>query len=118
MSKRAMYADTLRQTPRGAWPEYLTEHSGLPGPRANLELMQAVADVGDQGDFDALISGGDEYLVCCGVVGLGALLAAAADEQLVTRLRTHASDERWRVREAVAMALQRLSDADPARLAT
>jgi hypothetical protein len=32
------------------------------------------------------------------------------------RLRTHAADVRWRVREAVAMALQRLGDADTTRL--
>ncbi len=29
------------------WEPYLHEHSGLPGPRANLELARAVADLGD-----------------------------------------------------------------------
>ena len=28
------------------WEPYLVDHSGLPGPRANLELIAAVADEG------------------------------------------------------------------------
>ena len=28
------------------WDEYLLHESGLPGPRGNLELAQAVADLG------------------------------------------------------------------------
>ena len=30
------------------WEPYLLDHSGLPGPRANLELIAAVADEGDE----------------------------------------------------------------------
>jgi hypothetical protein len=100
---------------RARWPAYLTEHSGLPGPRGTIELGQAVADAGDLPLFDALITTDDEYLTFCGVVGLGAVLAAG-DEAMTTRLRRHAGDDRWRVREAVAMALQRLGDADLLRL--
>lgn len=97
---------------------YLRENSGLPGPRGNLELMQAVADEGDAAYFDQLIATDEEYLVCCGVVGLGRLLAEHADTDQLRRLRGHATDARWRVREAVAMALQRLGDADLPRLLT
>jgi hypothetical protein len=53
----------------------------------------------------------EEYLACCGVAGLGRLLAAGRPD-LLERLRRHASDPRWRVREAVAIALQRWGDDD------
>jgi HEAT repeat protein len=105
----------LRHLPETEWPAYLSEHSGLPGPRGNLELIEAVADVGDRAVFDRLSASDDEYLTCCGVVGLGKILAGG-DAGIEARLRDHASDPRWRVREAVAMALQRLGDADLARL--
>jgi hypothetical protein len=51
----------------------------------------------------------------CGTVGLGRLLAEGRDD-LLPRLRRLAGDRRWRVREAVAMALQRLGDANLERL--
>jgi hypothetical protein len=53
----------------------------------------------------------EEYLACCGVAALGPLLAAGRPD-LLERLRRHASDPRWRVREAVAIALQRWGDDD------
>jgi HEAT repeat protein len=106
---------TLRGLDESRWPAYLSEHSGLPGPRGNLELIQAVADVGDRAMFDGLIATDDEYLTACGVVGLGAVLAAG-DDSIEPLLRRHSTDERWRVREAVAMALQRLGDTDLPRL--
>jgi hypothetical protein len=45
----------------------------------------------------------------CGVVGLGRLVAEGERGHLAL-LRRLAADERWRVREAVAMALQRWGD--------
>lgn len=117
MGKRDEHAAAVRGIDPVRLPAYLTQRSGLPGPRANLELIAAVADVGDLALFDRLIDTDDEYLVCCGVVGLGAVLAAGPDPAIEARLRRHATDERWRVREAVAMALQRVGDADPDRLA-
>lgn len=94
---------------RAAWPAYLDAHSGLPGPRGNIELALAVADLGDAALFDELIASGDEYRTFCGVVGIG---EAAADPRVAARLRELSKDGRWRVREAVAMGLQRLGDAD------
>jgi hypothetical protein len=114
MGRRAQYQAELAVLDTARWPAYLAERSGLPGPRANLELAEAVADAGDAAAFDRLIASGDEYLTMCGVVGLGRLLVA--DLAVEARLREHAGDIRWRVREAVAMALQRLGDAEPARL--
>ena len=51
------------------------------------------------------------FLVFCGVVGLGKLIAAG-DVSELGRLRSYASDGRWRIREAVAMALQSIGGAD------
>jgi hypothetical protein len=113
-TRRRQYRDALGALAHPDWPAYLGEHSGLPGPRANLELANAVADAGGDAVFDTLIATGDEYLVLCGVIGLGRRLAEGSD--VVARLKEHAADPRWRLREGVAMALQRLGDADPARL--
>lgn len=114
MGRRDQYRVELRRLDPTRWMAYLQEGSGLPGPRANIELAQAVADEGGPAEFDRLLATGDEYLVFCGVIGLGRLLAQGADVQ--ARLHDHAADARWRVREAVAMALQRLGDADLPRL--
>ncbi|WP_199424836.1 HEAT repeat domain-containing protein [Actinotalea solisilvae] len=116
MTRAQEYRDALLSLPVDRRPAYLTEHSGLPGPRANLELAQVMAELADPPSIDALIATGDEYLVLCGVVGLGRLLADGAGEDVERRLHGHAGDARWRVHEAVAMALQRLGDGDPVRL--
>ncbi|MGZ4608711.1 MAG: HEAT repeat domain-containing protein [Actinomycetes bacterium] len=115
MRRVDQYRAELRALATSDWPAYLGEHSGLPGPRGNIELAQAVAEEADSASLDAFIATDDEYLVFCGVVGLGRMLAEAADDT-EQRLRVHATDGRWRVREAVAMALQRLGDADLSRL--
>jgi hypothetical protein len=93
------------------WLPYLTDHSGLPGPRGNLELVAACAEVADRGRAEALVATGDEFATVCGLVALGRL-SAAGDERDVEVLRRHAGDQRWRVREGVAMALQRAGDDD------
>jgi hypothetical protein len=109
------YRAELRSLKKAEWARYLSEHSGLPGPRGNIELAQAVAEEADPKRIDAFIASGDEYLVFCGVIGLGRLSAAGV-RGVEQRLRVHATDDRWRVREGVAMALQRLGDADLPRL--
>ncbi len=102
------------------WDAYLLAESGLPGPRGNLELAQAVADEGDAELFwrytgysadAAPVNSPYEFLAFCGVVGLGRLLAEG-NRDLLQTLRRFASDPRWRLREAVAMAMQRLGDTD------
>jgi hypothetical protein len=114
VGRRDQYRAALRGLDVRQWPQYLREHSGLPGPRGNIELAQAVADEGDPALFDRMIDTDDEYEVFCAVIGLGRLSAEGAD--VLARLHGHAVDPRWRVREAVAMALQRLGDADLPRL--
>jgi hypothetical protein len=92
----------------------------LPGPRGNLELAQAFADVGNEKLIKEYISidaneaptnSPKVFLTFCGVVGLGTLINRGKLDYL-KQLRKFASDSRWRIREAVAMALQRVGDAD------
>src|SRR4030043_606421 len=106
------------------WDAYLLEESGLPGPRGNIELAQVVADEGDRQLFiryiaytaeKAPVNSPYEFLTFCGVVGLGRLLTEG-DYDLLNTLHRYASDPRWRMREAVAMALQRLGDVNRERL--
>ena len=96
------------------WDEYLMQESGLPGPRGNLELIDAVAKIGDEEKYlhlltftpdKAPVNSPQEFLAACGTVGLGKLIKEGKIEYLKL-LRSLASDPRWRTREAVAMALQ------------
>ena len=122
MTKADEYRAQLRAL--DDWDEYLLKESGLPGPRGNLELAHVVADEGDPDLFRRYIpytaeqaptNSPYEFLAFCGIVGLGRLLAEG-DRDVLEILRCAASDPRWRTREAVAMALQRLGDADMAQL--
>jgi len=112
MSKVQTYIEILKGFEN--WDDYLMQESGLPGPRGNLELIQAVAEVGDEKTFLHLLSftpdkapvnTQEEFLACCGTVGLGKLVVEGKREYL-KKLRLLASDTRWRTRECVAMALQ------------
>src|SRR5512141_350563 len=85
------------------WDLFLMKESGLPGPRANLELVQAVADEGTLDLFQryltytpdrASTNSPEVFLTVCGVVGLGRLLAEGDDHQLAV-LHDCANDPRW-----------------------
>ncbi|MGB7872766.1 MAG: hypothetical protein WBL25_00170, partial [Anaerolineales bacterium] len=98
------------------WDEYLRGESNLPGPRGNLELAHAAADLEDRTRVEhflgftpqrAPVNTPDEFLAFCGVEGLGRLIAEGQTDLWPT-LHVYASDPRWRIREAVAMALQRV----------
>lgn len=106
------------------WDEYLMANSGLPGPRGNIELAEAAADLQTPAgirrwltwDEDrAPVNSPQEFLAFCGALGLGRLVVDG-DEPALVELRRCASDGRWRTREAVAMALQRIGDNDFDRL--
>ncbi len=118
MNKADTYRETLKMLDH--WDEFLLTESGLPGRRANLELAQVVADEGSEELFARYLSFGPdeaptnspyEFLAFCGIVGLGRILAEGKME-LLEMLRPYSSDPRWRIREAVAMALQRLGKKD------
>lgn len=111
MTKRSDYRAVLESLPLDQWLPYLDSESGLPGPRGNLELVEAFADVADPGLIRRCVGSPDEYLAMCAAVGLGRLLAEG-DRRAAETLRAMAEDGRWRVREGVAMALQRVGDAD------
>jgi hypothetical protein len=122
MTKAEDYRTVLHEL--SDWDPYLLKKSGLPGPRGNIELAQVVADEGDRQLFQryiaytadiAPVNSPYEFLAFCGVVGLGRLLAEG-DYGILKTLRRYASDPRWRIREAVAMALQRLGDVNMGQL--
>lgn len=114
--------------------DYLLSNSNLPGPRGNIELAAAFGDVA--GDFARQVQGVEqlwalcarltelsadeapvndprEFLPFCGAVGLGAIGSASTTfyEPALLALRPLARDPRWRMREGVCFALQRLAAA-------
>ena len=101
---------TLAGLQSDSWDSYLRASSGLPGPRANLALAQAAADLGDERTFRRWLDSDHEYLVMCGTIGIGRLIAQGRGH-LWPLLRAAADDPRWRVREAVAMGLHRIGEA-------
>jgi hypothetical protein len=114
------YRRLLNKIPKEDWEVFLLRESRLPGVRANLELVQAVAEEGTETLFvgwlrydpiSAPTNTPEVFLPVCGLVGLGKVLAQGKREVLEI-LRRHASDPRWRVREAVCMALQRWGEVD------
>jgi hypothetical protein len=122
VNKSELYRVKLRQL--DDWTPFLLRESGLPGPRGNLELAHAVAAEGDRARFRRYLAYGPdqaptnspyEFLVFCGLLGLGRLVAEGEREHLAT-LRRYSNDPRWRMREAVAMALQWFGREDMAGL--
>lgn len=118
MGKRDAYVEQLKLVQD--WEAFLKRHSGLPGPRGNLELAQAAADAGSKRQFkewlhydeaSAPVNTQGEFVAFCGVVGYGRLVAEGEISAL-RLLRKWASDGRWRLREAVAMAMQRYGERD------
>jgi hypothetical protein len=108
-----------------SWDDFLRSESGLPGPRGNLELMRAYADLVDPEQAHRHADIGPEegpentpegFLAVCGTRALGRLLLSGADSDL-DRLERAAADPRWRVREAAAMAIQDIGAKEPARAA-
>jgi hypothetical protein len=116
MSKIDDYRQKLKKLDN--WIPYLKMNSGLPGPRGNLELAQAVVEEANEKQIEEFLSFSSEkarentpevFILFCGVFGLGKLIANG-NQEYFTRLRTYASDHRWRIREATAMALQLVGD--------
>jgi hypothetical protein len=106
---------------------YIVLHSNLPGPRGNLELASAWAEVvgawAEKADeslwqlvtkmaslpaSQAPANDPQELIAFCGALGIGVVGAAneIRSHEALAALRNLARDPRWRMREAVAMALQ------------
>ena len=118
MTKREQIINELHQTEN--WLNYIESHSELPGKRANLELLDVVADLGNEELFLECLKYNEstaptntpgEFVAACGVTGLGKLIIEGKNKYLGT-LRSYASDNRWRVREGVAFALQYIGKKD------
>lgn len=117
--------------------DLLEKSSGLPGPRANLELMysfarsvasmnlqewqwEVIVEMASISPSKAPVNTPKEYLPVCGIVAMGALLAEGLPRPrkraAMGALRKAASDPRWRTREGAAMALQLIGEKDPSAL--
>lgn len=112
---------------------YLASNSNLPGPRGNLELAQAFHEaakrlfenesaklwtlcnrLGSLPPVEAPTNNPKEFLVFCGTVCLGNFTSPSPFHATsISRLKELAEDPRWRVREAVAMAIQNLIEQEP-----
>jgi hypothetical protein len=126
MTRRDDYRIHLQRLDSAGWEDYLVAESALPGPRANLELAEAVADLAEEAQLREWLNLGPDaapddsarlFLPICGAIGLGRLVAEGRSD-LLPRLRAAAGDPRWRVREAVVLGLQRLGDRDIGALVT
>ena len=112
---------------------YLREHSRLPGPRANLDLVNdvsyllAAATDKKPDEVRSLINyfaTGDrkqvagntpaEFIMLCGVVAAGTCAAVQPEwrEKTIEMLSHYACSPYWRIREGVATAYQHLLSAD------
>jgi hypothetical protein len=107
---------------------YLREQSRLPGTRANLELVNSlsnllIAIVPEQPDQVWMLlhylvqdektvvsNTPDEFVVLCGVVAFGGCASVRSEwhTEVFELMKLFACSKSWRVREGVAMALQRL----------
>ncbi len=112
MGKVDFYLDELSKTTDVR--KYLLENSGLPGKRGNLELMFAFKQNPDEElikEFITIKSDAapentpESFLAFCGVSSLGMLIISGKNEYH-DLLRQASNDSRWRIREAVAFALQ------------
>ena len=112
---------------------FLTARSGLPGPRANLEIAATFADMVGEGSLgpdwfqtllvwsripavEAPTQHPREFLPFCAVQALAAVQGDASDEvraETESALRRAANDPRWRMREACAFGLQRIGHSCP-----
>ena len=123
--------DFLKTGDRSKITAYLTSNSNLPGPRGNLELATAFADVVEEyfvktadklwalcqeltkySPDDAPTNDPKEFLPFCGSLATGAIGSVSSTyfQQAMSRLRELAEDPRWRMRESVAMGIQRLME--------
>ncbi len=102
--------------------EFVVTHSNLPGPRANLELAFALAEIysnlevllrwADISEDEAGVNDPRAFLAFCAAVCLGEIYAKTKDPTLIDRLKRLANDGRWRMREAVAFGFQMIGEED------
>ncbi len=101
---------------------FIVEHSNLPGPRGNLELAFALAEVysnvnvllkwADISEDQADVNDPKSFLAFCAAVCLGKIYTKTKDPSLTKILKRLANDGRWRMREAVAFGFQIIGEHD------
>lgn len=102
------------------WRRFMLQNSGSPDHCMNRELALAVAEEGDRVLFGTLTSVNnvvaagtpEEFLIICGVVGLGRLIAEG-DETLIPTLRTFANGDSGRLRDAAGLAIELIAERNP-----
>jgi len=118
MTKQDEYSRILQNM--DDWIPYLMANSCLPGPRGNLELAYAAAHTATSRQAELLLgmdSPGvlentpEVFVLFCGIVSLGKN-TLPGDLEYFAILKQYANDSRWRIREAVAMALQEIGKTD------
>jgi len=126
-----LFGDFLKTGDQSKIIGYLISNSNLPGPRGNLELAGVFAEVVEEhlvkapgrlwtlcqelteySPDDAPTNDPKEFLPFCGSLATGAIGSVSPTyfQQAMSRLRELAEDPRWRMRESVAMGIQRLME--------
>ncbi len=117
--------------------EYIINNSNLPGRRANLEMAFAFGEciseipniffslvwsllekLTELSDKDAPNNTPQEFLSFCGTIGLGSIIKVNENyfDKILFKLKKLARDSRWRMREAVRMALWRITRYHPEKI--
>lgn len=136
LSKRERHLVDLRNCTRvdNEIESYLLEHSNLPGKRGNIELAFSFADYIEEQyttntgqvltycvtliaehPFTPDVISNEEFLPFCAIVAVGRIgkIDPTKEDDVIALLNISAKDGRWRMREAVAMAIQELMDVRP-----
>jgi len=102
--------------------QFIIGNCNLPGPRGNLELAFALAEVYDNRDVlsqwleitedRAGVNDPKSFLAFCAAVCLGTVYIKTGDAEIIDILKNLANDGRWRMREAVAFAFQHIGEHD------
>jgi hypothetical protein len=106
----------------GKLEKFIIDNSNLPGPRGNLELAYALAEIYDNLDvllkwieiteYQADVNNPKSFLAFCSAVCLGKIYTKTKDKRLISILKKLANDGRWRMREAVAFGFQNIGEHD------
>ena len=127
------FADYFNTGKEESIVDFLTTNSNLPGPRANLELVEAFANtvkleffvdlektwslcrkLAQITDLEAPANKAQEFPVLCAARAFGVFgVSPAYHAKTLTLLKQLASDTRWRIREGVAMAIQNMIEDQP-----
>lgn len=97
--------------------ENLLKNSGLPGPRANLELLYSFSKNATENEIDECLSfykddlhnSPEEFVVMCGIVGY-CILNKDNIQKMLSTIRKYASHSSWRIRESIAIGIQEIAE--------